>query len=53
MIGLYTIYDKIYHDNIYQLWMVRKNMETIIIISAGIATAAALASFIGMSPQFL
>jgi len=28
-------------------------METIIIISAGIATAAALASFIGMSPQFL
>ena len=53
MKGLYTLFDKIYHDNIYQSRMVRKNMETILIISAGIATAASLASFIGMSPHFL
>jgi len=33
--------------------MVKKNMETIIIISAGVAAAAALAKFVGMNPKFL
>jgi len=41
MKGLYTIYDKIYHDNIYQFRMVRKNMEIIVI---GVIAGAVAAS---------
>jgi hypothetical protein len=31
MIDLYTINENVYHDNIYQLGKVRKNMEIIVI----------------------
>ncbi len=41
MEGLYTIDDKTYHGNMYQLRMVRKNMEIIVI---GVIAGAVAAS---------
>jgi len=46
MKGLYTINDKIWHDNIYQLRMVRKNMEIIVIGAVAGVVASGICPYI-------